>query len=79
MQSWGSEKHQIKAGGREKIIQTCVEGGVRVGESTIKRIAREAKLQEEESARRFMRAGLGSSKAWITARVEKENVAGRAN
>ena len=57
MQNWDSEKRQIKAGGWKKIIQACVKGGKRVGESTINRIAREANLQEEESEKHFMRTG----------------------
>ena len=57
MQNWNSELKQIKVGGRKKIIQACVEGGVRVCESTINRVAREAKLQEEESERHFQKTG----------------------
>ena len=57
MQNWNSELKQIKVGGRKKIIQACVEGGVRVCESTINRVAREAKLQEEESEKHLLDAG----------------------
>ena len=57
MQNWNSELRQIKAGGRKKILQACIKGGVRVCEGTIKSIAREAKLQEEESERYFLKTG----------------------
>ena len=57
MQSWNSELRQIKAGGRKKILQACIKGGVRVCEGTIRNIAREAKLQEEESERHFLKTG----------------------
>ena len=57
MQNWNSELRQIKAGGRIKILKACVKGGVRVCERTINNIAREAKLQEEESERHFLKTG----------------------
>ena len=57
MQSWDSEKRQIKVGGREKIIKACIKGGARVAEATIKRIAKEAKRQEEESENHFLNTG----------------------
>ena len=57
MQNWDSEKRQIKVGGRKKIIEACVKGGVRVAVSTIKRFAQEAKLQEEESEKHFLNTG----------------------
>ena len=57
MQSWDSEKRQIKVGGREKIIKACIKGGVRVAATTVKRIAREAKRQEEESENHFLNTG----------------------
>ena len=28
MQNWNSELRQIKAGGRKKILQACIKGGV---------------------------------------------------
>ena len=48
MQNWDSERRQIKVGGRKIILKACIKGGVRVSEVTVKRIAREAKRQEEE-------------------------------
>ena len=57
MQNWDSEKRQIKVGGREKIIKACIKGGVRVATTTVKRIAREAKRQEEESENHFLNTG----------------------
>ena len=57
MQNWNSELRQIKAGGRKKILQACIKGGVRVCEGTIRNVAREAKLQEEESERHFLKTG----------------------
>ena len=57
MQNWDSEKRQIKVGGREKIIKACIKGGVRVAATTVKRIAREAKRQEEESENHFLNTG----------------------
>ena len=57
MQNWNSELKQIKVGGRKKIRQACIKGGVRVCESTINKVAREAKLQEEESERHFLKTG----------------------
>ena len=38
-------------------MQACIKGGVRVSQATINRVAREAKLQEEESERRLMKVG----------------------
>ena len=34
MQNWNSELRQIKVGGRKKITQACIKGGVRVCELT---------------------------------------------
>ena len=45
MQNWDSQRRQIKEGGRKKVIEACVQGGVRIAVSTIKRFAQEAKLQ----------------------------------
>ena len=49
MQNWDSKRREIKVGGRRIILKACIKGGVRVSEVTIKRIAREAKRQEDES------------------------------
>ena len=57
MQNWDSKLRQIKEGGRKKILKACINGGVRVCETTIKNIAREAKLQEQESAKLFIDTG----------------------
>ena len=57
MQNWDSKLRQIKEGGRKKILEACVNGGVRVSEATVKRIAREAKCQEEESEKHFLNTG----------------------
>ena len=57
MQNWDSERRQIKAGARKIILKAYVKGGVRVSEATVKRIAREAKGQEEESEKHFLDNG----------------------
>ena len=57
MQNWDSELRQIKAGGRKIILNACINGGVRVSEATVNRIAREAKGQEEESEKHFRDTG----------------------
>ena len=57
MQNWDSEKRQIKIGGKKIILKACIKGGVRVSESTINRIAREARLQEDESEKHFLETG----------------------
>jgi hypothetical protein len=70
----------LKPGGRKIILKACIKGGVRVSESTVKRITREAKSQE--ARRKNLKSIswiLGRSKEWITVHYEKENVAGRAN
>ena len=75
MQSWDSERRQAKEGGRKRVLKACVNGGVRVSDATVSRVATEAKRQEEESEKSVSWT-LGRSKAWITARLEKENVVG---
>ena len=57
MQNWDSQRRQIKEGGRKKVIEACVQGGVRIAVSTTKRFAQEAKLQEEESESHFLKTG----------------------
>ena len=57
MQNWDSERRQIKVGGRKIILKACIKGGVRVSEVTVKRIAREAKRQEEETEKCFLETG----------------------
>ena len=55
MQNWDSERRQIKVGGRKIILKACIKGGVRVAESTVNRIAREAKRQKDETEKIFSR------------------------
>ena len=57
MQNWDSKRREIKVGGRRIILKACIKGGVRVSEVTIKRIAREAKRQEDETEKHFLETG----------------------
>ena len=57
MQNWDSELRQIKVGGRKTIMKACIKSGIRVSEATVKRTAREAKSQEEESEKHFLDTG----------------------
>ena len=57
MQNWDSKRRRIKVGGRKIVLNVCINGGVRVCQSVVNRIAREAKRQEDETEKHYSKTG----------------------
>ena len=57
MRRIGTERRQIKIGGRKIIFKACKKGGIKVSERMVNYIATEAKLQEDKSEKHYLETG----------------------